>query len=97
MTKDEVRNLPYEIRPISMWGYLGYQILFALPLIGTILLIVFALGGTRNINLRNYARSYFCVLIIGVICFAVLLATGIWGRVLETLFGVLNGITARFV
>lgn len=58
MTKDEVRNLPDEIRPISMWGYFGYQILFALPLIGTILLIVFALGGTRNINLRNY--SHFC-------------------------------------
>ena len=50
-----------------MWGDLGYQVLFAIPLIGFILLLVFALGGTRNINLRNFARSYFCLLIILVI------------------------------
>ena len=56
--------IPEEYRPISMWGYFGYEILFAIPLIGFIVLIVFAVGGTRNINLKNFARSYFCGLII---------------------------------
>ena len=46
-----------------MWGYFGYQILFALPIIGFIALLVCAFGN-KNYNVRNFARSYFCVLII---------------------------------
>lgn len=52
--------------PISMWGYFGYQLLFAIPCVGLIMLLVFSFGGTKNINLRNFARSYFCMLIIVV-------------------------------
>ena len=68
-------NIPEEYRPISMWGYLGYQILFSIPILGFILLIVFSVGGSRNINLRNFARSYFCYLII-IVVLAVLIAAG---------------------
>ncbi len=50
--------------PISMWGYFGYQLLFAIPIIGFILILIFSFGGTKNINLRNYARSTFCLLIV---------------------------------
>lgn len=50
--------------PIGMWGYFGYNILFLIPIIGVIIALVFALGGTRNINLRNYARSQFCILLL---------------------------------
>ncbi len=60
-------QLPAEFRPLSAWGYFGYQILFAIPLIGFIFLLVFALGGTRNVNLRSFARSYFCALLIALI------------------------------
>ena len=74
-------NIPEEYKPISMWGYFGYQLLFAIPCIGFILLCVFAFGGTRNINLRNYSRSYFCALIIGliitVIAFIIIVALGV--------------------
>jgi hypothetical protein len=58
-------NLDYT--PISMWGYFGYEILFSIPCIGFIMLLVFSFGGTKNINLRNFARSYFCFLILAVI------------------------------
>ena len=51
------KNLPYEYKPISMWGYFGYEILFSIPFIGFILLLVFSFGGTKNINIRNFARS----------------------------------------
>lgn len=67
--------------PISMWGYFGYNILFWIPFIGFILVLVFALGGTRNINLRNYARSQFCSLILAVILF-LFIAGGIGGSIL---------------
>ena len=53
-------NLPEEYRPISMWGYFGYQILFSIPCVGFIALLIFAFGGTKNVNLKNFARSYFC-------------------------------------
>ena len=62
----DYNHVPEEYRPITMWGYFGYSILFAIPLVGIILLLVFSFGGTRNINLRNYARSYFCWIIIGI-------------------------------
>ena len=66
------KNLPYEYKPISMWGYLGYEILFSIPFIGFILLLVFSFGGTKNINLRNFARSYFCFSIIVIIFIAII-------------------------
>ena len=69
-------NIPDEYRPISMWGYFGYSILFAIPLLGLILIIVFSVGGTRNINLRNFARSYFCWLIVIIILIAIAFAFG---------------------
>ena len=72
-------NIPEEYRPISMWGYFGYELLFSIPCIGFILLIVFSLGGTKNVNLRNFARSYFCFLIIVVILILILAATGALG------------------
>lgn len=68
--------IPEEYRPISMWGYLGYQILFAIPCVGLILLLVFSFGGTKNKNLKNFARSYFCVLIIAVVLVAIIMAVG---------------------
>lgn len=53
-----------EYQPISMWGYFGYELLFSIPCVGFILLLVFSFGGTHNINVRNFARSYFCLLIV---------------------------------
>lgn len=53
------KNLPEEFKPISAWGYIGYNLLFSIPIIGTIMLFVYAFGGTSKINLRNYARSFF--------------------------------------
>ncbi len=64
-----------QFKPISAWGYIGYSILFAIPIIGFILLIVFALSD-RNINRRSYARSYFCWFLI-IIIISVLIATGV--------------------
>ena len=65
-------NIPEEYKPISMWGYFGYELLFAIPLVGFIVLLVFAFGGTRNKNLKNFARSYFCAMIVSVIIIVIL-------------------------
>lgn len=62
-------NMTYseENTPISMWGYVGWEIVFGLPLVGLILAIVFSFGGTRNINLKNFARGKFALWIIGIV------------------------------
>lgn len=57
-------NLPEQFKPISMWCYLGYQLLFSIPVIGWIMLIIFAISKDENINVQNFARSYFCFLLI---------------------------------
>ena len=74
MENDELKKIPAEYQPISMWGYFGYQILFALPIVGFIMLLVFSFGGTKNHNVKNFARSYFCYLIIMVIIIAIVIS-----------------------
>lgn len=58
--------LPEENRPLSGWAYFGLQLLFAVPIVGFVFLIVFSFNGS-NINRRNFARSYWCVLLLAVI------------------------------
>lgn len=62
-------------KPIGMWGYLGYEILFSIPVIGMIFLLVFSLGGTKNVNLKNFARSYFCITIIYLVVIIAVLSS----------------------
>jgi hypothetical protein len=68
-------NVPEEYKPLGMWSYFLWQILFAIPIVGFILLIIQALAA-KNKNLKNFARSYFCFLIIVIVLFVILWATG---------------------
>ena len=78
--KYDYSKLPEEFRPISMWGYFGWTLLFGIPFIGFILLCVIALGAGKNVNLRNYARSFFCVdILILIVVGTVVLITALTG------------------
>ena len=70
----EYKDLPEAYRPITMWGYFGYEILFSIPIIGFICLIVTAFC-SKNENKKNFAKSYFCLTII--VCVVALLIFGI--------------------
>lgn len=76
MAKENYDNIPSNLRPISAWGYFGYQLLFSIPLVGFILLIVFAFDSS-NINRRNFARSYFCVWLLVIILVVIMSILGI--------------------
>ncbi len=76
--------IPEDYQPISMWGYFGYQFLFALPVIGWVLCISFALMA-HNHNLRNFARSQFCYLIIYIVIFCLLAGFGVLQTILQSL------------
>ncbi len=64
-----------ECKSLSPWAYFSYSILFNIPVIGFILLIVFSLDSS-NINRRNYARSYWCWLVIFIVLVVVLIISG---------------------
>ena len=73
---ENYENIPENLKPISAWGYIGYQLLFSIPLVGFILLIVFSFDNS-NINRRNFARSYFCVLLLAIILLVILAVCGV--------------------
>ena len=58
----------YRFRPLSPWAYVGYTILFSIPVIGWLLLIIFTFSSS-NINRRCFARSYWCFLFL-IVSFA---------------------------
>ncbi len=61
--KVETPTLQYKL--LSPWAYIGYNLLFGLPIIGFILLIVYAVDkDTYNVNRRNYARSFLYIWLI---------------------------------
>lgn len=76
MAEYNMNEIPSELRPISMWGYFGYQILFAIPVIGWIVALVFAFTA-KNLNLKNYARAQFCIIIIEVVVIVLMSILGI--------------------
>lgn len=73
---EDNQNIPSEYRVLSPWAYFGYNLLFAIPLVGLILAIVFSFDSS-NLNRRNYARSFFCGLLVSVILVVVLSVLGV--------------------
>ncbi|MBR0038801.1 MAG: hypothetical protein IJP71_02215 [Lachnospiraceae bacterium] len=73
--KNTSNAISSEYKPISMWGYFGYEILFSIPIIGFICIIIFSVGGTGNINLKNFARSRLCLLLLVLAIFGIMFFT----------------------
>ncbi len=84
--KDEIDRLPPKYRPMGAWGYFGYSILFAIPLIGWIFLFICALDGSKIVR-RSFARSYFCILILVGFILLIVFALGMGGALLDMIAG----------
>ena len=76
MNDFEQQYLPEAYRPLSPWAYFGLSILYAVPFVGWIFLIAHAVA-SRNINKRNYARSFFCIYILAAILILLLSFAGL--------------------
>lgn len=67
MNKDNYpENMPEEFKPIRPWGYVGYFWLFAIPIVGLIFMIIYAVDDTK-INRRNLARGFLWNMLIGLV------------------------------
>lgn len=75
--REEIATLPEQYKPMGAWGYWGWSFLFAIPVIGLIILIATAIGST-NVNRRSYARSYFCGLLIALVLIAIVVVLAIF-------------------
>ena len=53
-----------KFKPLGAWALAGYSLLFSIPF-GFIFAIVFSFNND-NINRRNFARSYWCLALIGL-------------------------------
>ena len=53
---------------ITPWGYVGYSLLFAVPILGLIMMLVYGFGDGHSQNLKNYARGnlYIILIVIGI-------------------------------
>ena len=79
-----------ENKPLSPWSYFGLEILYNIPIVGLDFLIIHAIGA-QNINKRNFARSYFCfVIVVAIIIGVILLITSASG-LLETIKSAIAG------
>lgn len=72
--------LPEEYKPVSVGKYIGYSLLFSIPVVGFIMLLVTAFSGGTNKSLKNYARAMLVMYAIGIVL----------GIVLVILMGVLG-------
>ena len=63
-------SIPPYYRPIKPSGYIGYMLLYSIPIVGFIMLIVNALA-EDNINKRNFARSYLWLMLVSFIIWLV--------------------------
>ena len=70
LNDDYSQSSAYDV--LSSWGFVGSMIVMSLPLIGFIMTIVWASGGTVNLNRRNLARAYLLVMGLGILLSVIL-------------------------
>ncbi len=87
--------IPKAYKPLSPWGYIGWSILFAIPVVGFILLIVMSFSKS-NLNRRNFARSYWCaLLLVFLLVLAVSIAAAVTGN-MDKLISLLEQYSSAF-
>ena len=85
MSKEDYSHLPENVRPISPWHYFGLSLLYAIPIVGFIILVINSLRHGNNVNVRNYSRSYFCITVIALVIVGICLAITLTGSGIEKL------------
>lgn len=53
--------------PISTFSFIGIMLLMCIPIVGQILVLIWAFGGCKKVNKRNFARASLFFMIISLI------------------------------
>lgn len=70
--------------PLSLGQFLGTLILLGIPLVGFILMLVWAFGSDVNLNKKNLSRAMLILMLIGIVLGIVL--GGVLGGLIASLF-----------
>lgn len=79
-------------KPFSTGGFFLVQLAMIIPVLNIILLLVFALSNSTNMNLQNWSRAMLVFLAIGLLVSIIVGVFGatILGGVLESIRGMLE-------
>ena len=69
--------------PISPLGYIGYNLIFSIPIVGLVFEILWATS-SEKVNLKNYARAQLIALATGV-CIGLIVFFGFLGGTLSNI------------
>ena len=69
-------NYNLQNRLITPWGYIGYSLLFSIPVVGLICVLIFAFSPDYPCR-RNYARSFLIMLVIALVIVGIAVAMGV--------------------
>lgn len=64
------QDVPEKFRPMSTGQYFVMLFLLAIPLLNLLLLLVWSLGGTSNVNKQNLSRAIMIFMILTAILWA---------------------------
>lgn len=72
-----VNNAPNEAstKLLGAWSYFGYSLLFSIPILGIIINLACCFSAI-NLNLKHYARSFWCWYIIIAVAAIIIVASG---------------------
>ena len=94
-----MKDYDYSAKPIRAWGYVGFSFLYAIPVIGWLVWLFNALFAS-NRNVKNHARSYFCMfivlLLVAIVAGAAFAGLGLAGLVDAAKFEELLGFKLPF-
>lgn len=65
-------DLPVRFRPLTVSEYVGFLLLFSLPIVGLVATIFYSTSSAENVNLRNFSRAML-ILHIAVDALAVII------------------------
>jgi uncharacterized integral membrane protein len=84
-------------KPFSTGGFFLVQLAMIIPVLNIILLLVFALSNSTNMNLQNWSRAMLIFVAIGLLVSIVagVLGVTVLGGALEALKGMLENVDVQ--
>ncbi len=58
-----------DTRPLTVGDYIVMMLVSGIPLIGFIMILVWAFGSQTNLNKKNYARAMLIMMVIGIVLY----------------------------
>lgn len=68
----QAQNRPINNAVMTVGNWIGTIILTGIPILGFILLLVWAFDSTTNINKKNYAKAALILMLIGIVLWIIL-------------------------